>query len=204
MLTCSERLLSATTIVMTKPATTSSLASYEPEALTDNSLEWRVDSADVSYVMRTIGERHLTGITCAVVIRGREAKQRLWWGFSGLNAFEGDVLQPMVAAWVRADVGDLTFVASPFHLYDRHHRQAGAILNRFRGVTCHQHGLLAPAFTVELTDLDRALSRTFEAERRVCFDPQAGWELIGDSFLDGRLGALRRKHAAEAGMGRQG
>lgn len=125
----------------------------------------------------------------------------VWWGFSGINAFEWSVLQQMVAAWVRAEVGELTFVASSFHLYDRHHRQAGEVLNRFRGVTCYQHGLDAPTFTVELADLDRALDRTFEAERQICADPWTEWAAIGDPFLDGCLGALQLKHAADAGVG---
>lgn len=48
----------------------------ELEALTDNSLERKVDSADVSYIMRAIRERHLTGSSCTVVLCGRETPQR--------------------------------------------------------------------------------------------------------------------------------
>ncbi len=125
----------------------------------------------------------------------------VWWGFSGINAFEWSVLQQMVAAWVQADMGDLTFVAPSFHLYERHWDRAGEVLNRFRGVTCYQHGLYAPVFTVKLADFNQALDRTFEAERRICADPEVAWAPVGDPFLDGCLGMLRLKHAADAGVG---
>ena len=46
------------------------------EAVSDNSLERRVDSLDVDYVMRRIREHHLWGSSCTVVLCGRETPRR--------------------------------------------------------------------------------------------------------------------------------
>jgi hypothetical protein len=46
------------------------------EAITDNSLERRIDSADVAYVMRRIREHHLSGSSCTVVLCGAQTPQR--------------------------------------------------------------------------------------------------------------------------------
>jgi hypothetical protein len=46
------------------------------EAITDNSLERRVDSADVTYIMRRIREHHLAGSSCTIVLCGHETPRR--------------------------------------------------------------------------------------------------------------------------------
>lgn len=46
------------------------------ELITDTSLERRVDSADVNYVMRRIREHHLTGSSCTIVLCGAETPRR--------------------------------------------------------------------------------------------------------------------------------
>lgn len=45
------------------------------DVITDNSLERRVDSEDVDYVMRRIRENYITGSSCTVVLVGRDT-----WG----------------------------------------------------------------------------------------------------------------------------
>ncbi|MGH0343938.1 TIR domain-containing protein [Sinorhizobium meliloti] len=46
------------------------------EAITDNSLERRIDSADVNYIMRRIREHHLAGSSCTIVLCGAETPRR--------------------------------------------------------------------------------------------------------------------------------
>lgn len=52
----------------------------------------------------------------------------IWWGFSGINAFEWSLLLEMMAHWVGLDVGHLGFFTSSLHLYDRHYKQAEVVL----------------------------------------------------------------------------
>ncbi|CCD95367.1 conserved hypothetical protein [Bradyrhizobium sp. ORS 375] len=46
------------------------------EAITDNSIERRIDSSDFAYIMRCIRENHLKGSSCTVVLCGRETPKR--------------------------------------------------------------------------------------------------------------------------------
>ncbi|WP_316227119.1 TIR domain-containing protein [Bradyrhizobium sp. SZCCHNS3052] len=46
------------------------------EAITDTSLERRIDSADFAYIMRCIREKHLTGSSCTIVLCGRDTPRR--------------------------------------------------------------------------------------------------------------------------------
>lgn len=46
------------------------------EAVSDNSLERRIDSDNVNYVMQRIRDNHLTGISCTVVLIGAETYLR--------------------------------------------------------------------------------------------------------------------------------
>jgi hypothetical protein len=46
------------------------------ETITDNSLERRVDSADVNYILRRIREFHLNGSSCTIVLCGRDTPKR--------------------------------------------------------------------------------------------------------------------------------
>ena len=54
----------------------SSLFHDRYEAITDNSVERRIDSADFNYIMRCIRENHLKGSSCTVVLCGRETPSR--------------------------------------------------------------------------------------------------------------------------------
>jgi hypothetical protein len=46
------------------------------EAITDNSLERRIDSADFGYIMRCIRENHLKGSSTIIVLCGQETPKR--------------------------------------------------------------------------------------------------------------------------------
>ncbi len=53
----------------------------------------------------------------------------IWWGFSGINAFEWSLLLEVMAHWVGLDVGRLAFFTSSLHLYERHDKQAEVVLS---------------------------------------------------------------------------
>jgi len=52
----------------------------------------------------------------------------IWWGFSGINAFEWSVALEMMARWLGLRPGVLTFFTSSLHLYGWHFDQARAVL----------------------------------------------------------------------------
>lgn len=52
----------------------------------------------------------------------------LWWGFSGINAFEWTLLLEVMARWLRCAPGRLVFFSSSLHLYERHFDRASRLL----------------------------------------------------------------------------
>lgn len=53
----------------------------------------------------------------------------LFWGFSGINAFEWSVLQEMLAFWTDTKVGKMHYFVSSLHVYERHWSRSTRILN---------------------------------------------------------------------------
>jgi thymidylate synthase len=52
----------------------------------------------------------------------------IWWGFSGINAFEWTLLLEMVAFWLEQKPGRFTLFTSSLHLYERHFSRAQRLL----------------------------------------------------------------------------
>lgn len=74
------------------------------EAITDNSLERRVDSASAEYVMRRIREHHLNGSSCTLVLCGLRTPERKyvdWEIQASLNQQMGlvAILLPSITVW---------------------------------------------------------------------------------------------------------
>lgn len=114
------------------------------------------------------------------------------WGFSAINAFEWSVLQEMMAAWVGADVGEVTYFASSLHLYKRHYDRAERIVTNFKGVVPYDFGIEAPRFSTSWASFDTALDDWFRAEEMLRLSPGATVHL-DDPFLDGTLRIVRLK-----------
>lgn len=51
----------------------------------------------------------------------------IWWGFSGINAFEWTLLLEMMAYWIGLAPGSLVFFTSSLHLYEHHYAQADVV-----------------------------------------------------------------------------
>ena len=71
----------------------------------------------------------------------------IWWGFSGINAFEWTLLLEMVAFWLGQEPGRLVFFTSSMHLYERHFDRARQILGQHSDAQIDPHvGTARPAF----------------------------------------------------------
>ena len=109
------------------------------------------------------GQLHLT-----VGVRSND----VIWGFSGINSFEWSVLQQMMSFWMGIEPGDVTYLATSFHVYERHYERARQMLEGFRAITCYDYGLMTPAFTIPFEQLDLALSEWFFLEAELRSDPE--------------------------------
>ncbi|WP_186304570.1 MULTISPECIES: thymidylate synthase [Kocuria] len=54
----------------------------------------------------------------------------VWWGFSGINAFEWTLLLEMMAHWLDQEPGRLIFFSSSMHLYQQHFESAAQLLQQ--------------------------------------------------------------------------
>lgn len=52
----------------------------------------------------------------------------IWWGFSGINAFEWTLLLEVMSRWLQCTPGRLVFFSSSLHLYERHFDRASRLL----------------------------------------------------------------------------
>ena len=124
------------------------------------------------------------------------------WGFSGVNSFEWSVLQEMMAHWLGMNVGDATFFASSFHLYDRHRNRARKMINSFRGVNCYDFGIYSPAFGTDFKDMHDAFEAFFVLEGQARHDPDRHIDYqrnLVDPLLSVCLAILRIHHGMKAG-----
>jgi len=123
------------------------------------------------------------------------------WGFSGVNSFEWSVLQDMMAFWIGAEVGDTTYLATSFHLYDRHEERARKIVRTFNGVSCYDYGLTAPPFRTTFDQLDQALKVWFALEAQVRDNPEHEIELqrLQDPLLAVSIEIIRIHHGWRQG-----
>lgn len=123
------------------------------------------------------------------------------WGFSGVNSFEWSLLQSFMASWSGLEVGDVTYLAPSFHLYERHYSRAKRIIASFQGTTCYDYGLRSPTLNVPFVDFDRALEDWFMLEQRVRNNPEAPLPTLNDPFLHTALGVVRVHHGSARGWG---
>ncbi len=130
-----------------------------------------------------------------VAIRSNDAM----WGFSGVNAFEWTVLQEMMAVWVGAEVGEASFFATSYHLYDRHYERAQTVVDRFFGISPYDFGVSPSPFTTAWGAFPAALDHWFAAEEELRRDPDAPLlpgPALADPFLHSALRLLRLKWGA--------
>lgn len=113
----------------------------------------------------------------------------LMWGWSGINAFEWNILLQVVAGLTGLKPGGIVFSISSLHLYESHFGRAKKIVNADQALSNRQHPP-APLFTAgevsSVSDLDALLERWFDVEK-----------MIRD-YADGVTGAKDRFRVTEA------
>jgi|ERR1051326_831620 thymidylate synthase len=134
----------------------------------------------LSWIARD-GKLHLS-----VAIRSNDAM----WGFSGINAFEWSIVQEMMAYWTGFDVGNATYFATSFHLYDYHFQRAEQIGEGFHGLTPYDFGIGRTAFQTHWSDFPAKLNRWFSLEEKIRLNADGSLFVhghTGDPLLDSGL-----------------
>jgi thymidylate synthase len=124
------------------------------------------------------------------------------WGFSGVNAFEWSILQEMMAFWAGKQQGELTFIASSFHVYQRHYSLAEKLVQNFRGITCYDFGIAAPPFSTNWEDFREAMNVWLRLEAELRDNPNHDLHPeahLSDQLLTVALRVLRVYHGARSG-----
>ncbi len=114
----------------------------------------------------------------------------VWWGFSGVNAFEWSMLHEILAFWVGAEVGEANYHAMSFHLYSTHFTRAERATAGFHGLSPYDFGVARAAFATPWERFDSALKRWFELEAEISARPDAtpgSFGEVGDPLLDSGL-----------------
>lgn len=145
----------------------------------------------LSWILRD-GRLHLS-----IAVRSNDAI----WGFSGANAFEWSLLHEMMAHWVGAAVGTQTWLATSFHVYERHRDRAERIVPAFHGLTPYDFGIETPRFRTAWEDLGETLQAWFEAEDAIFADPEATvpeCAATRDPLLSSWLDAIRVRWGSRA------
>lgn len=88
----------------------------------------------------------------------------IWWGFSGINAFEWSVALEMMARWLDLEPGVLTFFTSSLHLYERHYEQARMVLSSCSDADSPYVGQSGRRYDTAWDDASAALDRWMEIE----------------------------------------
>jgi thymidylate synthase len=115
----------------------------------------------------------------------------IWWGFSGINAFEWSVALEMMARWLGLQPGVLTFFTSSLHLYERHYDQARTVLSRAESDSPYV-GQSRMRYDTAWEDASGALAQWMDLEEslRTGTDLDALALPFGDPLLMGYLRAI--------------
>lgn len=112
----------------------------------------------------------------SVVLRSND----IIWGFSGINAFEWSVLHELMSLWSGFGIGEASFLAGSFHLYERHYGRAKQIIERYSGRTCYDFELRSPAPVTPMEHFDHMLDKWFALESAIRSDPSAARKQVSD------------------------
>ncbi|RWE79581.1 thymidylate synthase [Mesorhizobium sp.] len=122
----------------------------------------------------------------------------VWWGFSGVNAFEWSILHEMMAYWVNAEVGQADYLAMSFHLYSDHFDRGGQMVTGFQGFSPYDFGVGRATFATTWDEFPAKLDRWFALEAEISARPDAplgSYGRVGDALLDSGLTLI---HVAQA------
>jgi|ERR1017187_2765334 thymidylate synthase len=90
----------------------------------------------------------------------------IWWGFSGINAFEWTLLLEMMSHWLGQEPGHLVFFTSSMHIYERHFEQAGQILRHQSSEVSEDDGINQfPAFATHWENFAAEITEWMRVEQ---------------------------------------
>jgi len=124
------------------------------------------------------------------------------WGFSGINSFEWSVLHEMMSFWIGADIGEATYFASSFHVYERHYLMAERATKAFGGVYPYDYGLLPPRFHTPWNEFAKSLDSWFKLEAQLRQNPDAFLQVsdhLTDPLLVTFLDIIKLHHGKASG-----
>lgn len=91
----------------------------------------------------------------------------IWWGFSGINAFEWSLLLEMMAFWLHQEPGHLVFFTSSLHLYKRHFVSAQRVLSSWDGTRIELAASPAPRFDTTWENFGPELAEWMRLEEQM-------------------------------------
>jgi thymidylate synthase len=130
----------------------------------------------------------------------------IWWGLSGINAFEWSVLQEIMAFWIGVEIGHLEFYAASFHLYAEHYDPASDVIEGYHGLSPYDFGITRTSFATPWEDFATRLERWFALEAAIRGEPErplGGHGSTGDPLFDSFLNIVHLRWAHER-WGEQG
>jgi thymidylate synthase len=117
----------------------------------------------------------------------------LWWGFSGINAFEFSVLHEAMACWLNVKVGEITWFITSLHLYDQHWKRAGDMMREFySGRHIYAKGYKSILIDTNYEAFHQNLDDLFKLEEMYWMNATLGSNtIIIDPFLRGCANMLQ-------------
>lgn len=91
----------------------------------------------------------------------------IWWGFSGINAFEWTLLLEMMSRWLDYEPGRLVFFSSSMHLYERHFDRAESVVNANHETVDRRPGGVRAFFDTEWKESAGELQEWMRLENRL-------------------------------------
>lgn len=86
------------------------------------------------------------------------------WGFSGINSFEWSVLQQIFAYWLGCNIGNLSWFAGSFHVYERHYDLMKKIIFLKEIPNVYDLDIPTLTFCTPFIEFDKLLKECFEIE----------------------------------------
>lgn len=110
----------------------------------------------------------------------------IWWGFSGVDFYFWSVLHQMMACWTNSMIGSIHYHMTSLHIYDRHWKQAAALLESIYIKFNPYIYSAAPDFITPWDKLESKLAWIFQQEA-MAKSANKAWDGLEDVLQDDLL-----------------
>ena len=132
------------------------------------------------FIKRRVGNQDFLHLNIA------QRSADFFWGWSNINVFEWSILLQMMSFWTDSAPGNMSWLVSSMHMYDRHFETADKIIDSFIPKVPKFHKY--PKFSTPFKDLDYMLHKIFSAEALLRISNEIDYRppriLTGDELLD--------------------